>query len=275
MKFKIVVDSASDLNNNYIKDNQIGFDIVPLTIRVQGKEFLDDENLDIDDMLDRLSKTTEKPSTSCPSPYSWTKCYEDAEYVIAITISSKLSGTFNAAYLGAIDATNSKVHVIDSKGTAGMEVFLVDKAYELIKQNLSFEEICENLDNYQKSLELFFVLNKFDNLVKNGRMSRFTALIATTLQIKPLCVANDGEIKVYEKLRTMRAAIRRLASAIGERVSDTENRKCIISHVKDEETAVNLKSLIEEQYHFKEVIIRPCRGLCSFYALEKGIIVSF
>lgn len=273
MKFKIVADSSCDLKKDYIKDNEVGFDIIPLSINIDSDSFLDDENIDIELMLNKIKKSENAAKTSCPAPGFFTNSYEEAEFVFVVTISSKLSGTFNSAYLGSIDTSN-KVHVIDSKGTSGMMILLVDKLYELIKKGLSFEEIKNEIDNYQKTLNLFFVLDKFDNLIKNGRMSKITALVAMTLFIKPLCIAEDGQISIYEKPRTMKAALIRLVNNIKTKCNDY-NGKCIITHCKNEENANFVKKLIEEKYNFKEVVVRPMRGLCSFYALENGIIVSF
>ena len=273
MKFKIVADSSSDLRKNYIEDEEVGFEIVPLTINIDNKSFIDDEELDINTMLLSIKNSKEAAKTSCPSPYFFNKSYEDAEYVFVVTISSKLSGTYNSAYLGAIDS-NNKVHVIDSKGTSGMMILLIDKLYELIKNDLSFDEIKDQIDEYQKSLNLFFVLDKFDNLVKNGRMSKLTAIAATALFIKPLCIAIDGQIGIYEKPRTMKAALIRLVHNIGEKCKDFSN-KCIISHCNNLDNANFVKKMILEKYNFKDVVIIDMKGLCSFYALENGIIVSF
>ena len=105
-------------------------------------------------------------------------------------------------------------------------------------------------------------------------MSKITALVAMTLFIKPLCIAEDGQISIYEKPRTMKAALIRLVNNIKEKCTDFSG-KCIITHCHNEENANFVKKLIEEKYNFNEVIIRPMKGLCSFYALENGIIVSF
>ena len=272
MKFKIVADSSCDLRKDCINDKDVGFDIVPLTINIDNESFVDDENLDISKMLVSIKNSKEAAKTSCPSPYFFNKSYEQAEHVFVVTISSKLSGTYNSAYLGSIDS-NSKVHVIDSKGTSGMMVLLVDKLYELIKKGLSFDEIKDLIDEYQKTLNLFFVLDKFDNLVKNGRMSKLTAIAATALFIKPLCLAIDGQIGIYEKPRTMKSALIRLVHNIGEKCNNFS--KCVITHCNNIENADLVKKMILEKYDFKEVVIIDMKGLCPFYALENGIIVSF
>lgn len=276
MKYKIVVDSSCDLPMDYIKDKDVGFQVVPLTIRIDGIDFVDDDTLDVTKMMDALNNSHQKATTSCPSPYAFSKAYEGADNVICITISSKLSGSFNAAFVGAAEETDqNKVHVIDSQAVAGTMALLVDRAYQLMKQDLKFEEICNIMDEYQKSLHLLFVLNKFDNLVKAGRMSKIAAFVASSLLIKPLCVAENGDIKIYKKLRTLRTAFRGLVEEIKNIVSDPENRTCIITYVQDDKMAPILKEMIMSEYKFKDVRLSHARGLCSFYSLEGGIIVSF
>ena len=273
MKYKIVCDSSCDLNKDYIKDIDVGFDIVPLSINIDFENFIDDDMLDINYMLSKMKRSNNPGKSACPSPLAFTKSYLGAEYVFVVTISSKLSGSFNSAYLGSIDTSN-KVHVIDSKGTSGMLVLIVDKLYELIKEGLSFEEIKNKIDEFQKTINLFFVLDKFDNLVKNGRMSKIAAIVATTLFIKPLCIAEDGQISIYEKHRTMKSSLIKLVNNIKDKCNDYSG-KCIISHCQNEENANFVKKLILEKYNFKDVLVIPMKGLCSFYALENGIIVSF
>ena len=274
MKYKIVVDSSSDLTNDYIKDDNIGFEVVPLTINVDGKEFVDNETLNINEMLDAMHKSTNKATSACPSCGYFAESYQDAENVICITMTSKLSGTYNSAYLGSNDLTN-KVHVVDSESTSGGMVLLVDKAYELMKQNLEFDVIVEEIEKYKESLSLFFILDKFDNLVKNGRMSKVTAFIATALYIKPLCMEKDGVIDIYDKPRTMKGALNKLVESIQNFTDNTKNKKCIITHCQNETDALTLKNKISEKYQFKDIVVRETKGLCSFYALEKGLLVAF
>lgn len=277
MKYKIVVDSSSNLSNDYIKDPNIGFQVIPLTLRINNVDYVDNEKLDVKQMLSELNKTKIKPTSSCPSPQAFADSYADAENIIVITISSKLSGVFNSAFIGGMDINNHKVHVIDSKATAGNLILLADKAYELMKQDLEFEEICTKLEEYNKTLNLFFVLDKFDNLVRNGRMSKLVAFVATSLAIKPVCIAENGEIKVYKKLRTLKMALKGMVSEISNLVTgqDLSQKTCIVCAIEGEDVGPLVKKLIEEEYNFKEVRLVYNRGLCAFYALENGVIVSF
>lgn len=275
MKYKIICDSSCDLNSDFIKDPLVGFEIIPLFIHVDKKEFLDDNDLNVLDMLKAMHEYKGKSTTSCPAPMKFLESY-DAEYNFCVTITKKLSGTYNSAHLAStMIEENKKVFLIDSKGTSGSLALITLKLYELIKKGLEYETICEEIIKYRDSINLFFVLDSFDNLVKNGRMSKLAAKIATLMVIRPICIAEDGEIKVYKKVRTRNTAIKSMINEIINTNVDFENRECIITHALDIECATNIKRMLEEKIKFKKITILPMKGLCSFYALEKGIIVTF
>ena len=277
MKYKIIVDSSSNLLSNYIKDDEIGFEVVPLTIRVGDNVFVDNDLLNIDKMLEVMEKSSSKSTSACPSPFEFENSIKEASNSIIITISSKLSGCYNSAVLASksFESTDKNVLVLDSKATAGTMILLVDKAYELMKKDIPWDEFVQAMNEYRDSLELLFVLNKYDNLVKNGRMSKAVAFIAKALIIEPLCVANNGEIKIQEKVRTFKGVLKRLVFNIGVLVKNTEERICVICHTRNKDDANYLKEMINSHYKFKDVRIVENRGLCAFYAEDKGLIVSF
>ena len=276
MKFKIIVDSSSNLLNSYYQDKKdVAFKVVPLTIRIGQEEFIDNDELDVNRMLDVL-RLNDGGQSSCPSPNDYLRELDEAEYSFIITITSKLSGSFNSACVARTMCKNPEhVFVIDSKGTAGSIVLIAEKLFELIKENKEFSVITNEITAYKNSINLLFALDRFDNLVRNGRMSKLTAFIAEKIAIKPLCYADDGEIKIKEKIRTFRGVIKRMTHYIGKMCEDTTNKICIIAHTRNESAALELKKDIEENYHFKEVRVMENRGLCAFYALEGGLIVTF
>lgn len=276
MKFKIICDSSVDLMSDYIKDENIKFEVVPLTIRVDGDEFIDNDSIDCKALLEKVNKSKNVAHSSCPSPHDYEKAIDKDCYNFIITISKKLSGSYNSATLArTLSEVEDNVFVIDSKGTAGTGILIVDKLNEFIKKGLSFAEISEKILEFRDSINLLFALNKFDNLVKNGRMSKVTAFIANLAAIRPLCCADDGEIKIKEKIRTFSGVLKRLVFNIGKICPIQTGRTCIIAHTFNETDANTLKQSIEGSYNFDEVRVVSNRGLCSFYSLEGGIIVSF
>lgn len=280
MKFKIVVDSSSNLLNSYLKDSDIGFEVVPLILRINEKDYFDNESLDVEKMLDELKHSKVKDSSSCPPPQSYLDAFnkDDPTFVFCFTIAKKLSGSYSNALIAKDLSTNKeRISIIESKLVAGAIELLVIKCVELIKENKTFEEINEELEKYRDSLQLLFVLDKFDNLIKSGRMNKVVAFIANLANIKPLCYGEDGEIKIKEKIRSIQGALKRLVFNIGKMCETTLNKICIISYTGKGGKPVGekLKEMINETYEFKEVKVIENRGLSSFYSLEGGIICCF
>ena len=276
MKFKIILDSSSNMKKDDIKSDNVSLDIAPLTVHVAGKDYVDDGTSTRREVLDALNATKEKSTSSCPAPYAYLSKMTDADYYIIITLSSKLSGSYNSALVAKNSFSDpDKVLVIDSKLVAGSMELIAREAFKLINENKSFEEISKELVSFTDNMQLLFVLNKFDNFVKSGRVNRIVGFLASKLLIKPLCIGEDGEIKIKEKVRTIEGVLKRLVINIGKLIPETKGRNCIISETDNQKGAEWLKNEIEKQYHFDSVTIRENNVLCSFYALEGGIIVCF
>lgn len=277
MKFQILVDSSGDMTEDYLKDKEIGFGVVPLTIRVGDKEFIDNAQLNPAEMLKAMHESKEKSGSACPSPNAWLTKYKNAEYTFAITMTNKLSGTFNSANVARDMAENKdKIHVFDTLATSGALELVVDKLVSLIEAGKTFEEIIPETEEFIKTRNLFFILHKFDNLVANGRMSKFAGFMAKTLVIKPVCTASpEGTIDMVSKSIGSLNAYKKLVELASARCNDFENRKLIITHCDNLEDAEKIKQMMLEKMPFKEVVIKPMRGLTSFYALEKGLIICY
>lgn len=273
MKYQILVDSASDLKSDYIQDQNIGFKVIPLTININDQEYIDNDDLDCEQMLKDMHES-KKNSSACPAPESFLQNFDSAEYTFIVTITAKLSGCYNAACVAKNSYSKPEnVHVIDSKAVSGTEILIVDKLVELIKEGLSFEEIKTKIDEFRDERNLYFILQKFDNLVNNGRMSKIAGLIASKLVIRPICIAHEGEIKMAKKIIGIKNAFTKMVQMIKEKAKDFSKQTIIITHCFAEEEAKEIKSNIEKLCNFKEIRILPMRGLCSYYALEKGVIV--
>lgn len=274
-EYQILVDSASDLKNNFIEDEEIGFKVIPLTINVNEKEYVDNDELDCKQMLEDMH-ASKKNSSACPAPQSFLQEFDNAKYTFIVTITSKLSGSYNSACVAKNSYSKPEnIFVIDSKQCSGTEILIVEKLVLLIKSGISFEEIQNEITKYTKERSLYFILQKFDNLVNNGRMSRIAGLIASTLVIRPICIAHEGEIKMAKKIIGIKNCFIKLVQMIKEKAKDFSKNKLIITHCFAENEANQIKDDLEKNCNFKEIQILPMRGLCSYYALEKGLIICF
>lgn len=282
MIWNIVSDSSCDLRATaFGDDDSVHFATVPLRIQVGDREFMDDDTLEVPEMLAAMASEKAAASTACPSPAAFARAFETGDCTICFTISNKLSGTYNAAVLGRDmvleEHPEKKIFVMDSKSTAGALVLLVRKARELMKADVSgdFEGICDKLREYQSSLRTVFTLENFDNLIKNGRMRPLVGTLLHTLGIHVIADGTpQGTIHVADKARGEAKTYKAITKLMGES-KDCTGADVVISHCENASGAQKLKEQILKDLKVKHVDIIPCRGLTSFYAMEKGLIVGF
>lgn len=273
-KFKIVADSSSDMS--ILKD--IRFCSAPLKITTNNQEFIDDENLAVEDMVEFLSKYKGKTTTSCPNPQDWLDCFGDAQYVFCITITGKLSGSYNAANVAKKtyekDYPDRKVFVLDSLSTGPQIRLIIEKINEMIVEGMQYEEICKSIKQYAKQTGLVFMLESMKNLANNGRVLPIIAKAVGMLGVRIIGKASQiGELKTLDKPRGQEKALTALFKRITE--EGYKGGKVYISHCCNFEAAEKLKNIILSVYPKAETLIYKCGGLCSFYAEKGGLLLGF
>ena len=277
MEWNIVADSSCDLKQFAAEDEQISFSTVPFVIRAGDAEFVDDEQLNVEEMVNALSAIREAGRTSCPSPESWLEHFRRAGSTIAVTISSNLSGSYNSACLARDmlleQEPERNIAVIDSKSAGPELTLIVRRMRRLISEGLPFAEIVEKLNQFAEQTQTLFALTSFDNLVKNGRVGRIAGFVAGKLGMCGIGVANDGRIDIKAKVRGTQKALRVIIDDMKEHAF--AGGEVWIHHCLNEELALRLKALIEETWANSKVGILPTRGLCSFYAEKGGMIIAY
>ncbi|HEY4543810.1 MAG TPA: DegV family protein [Tissierellaceae bacterium] len=277
MNYKIVADSSCDLTEQ-MKEN-MNIELIPFKISVEDREFVDNDNIDLDDLIKSMKKSQNPVKTACPSPGDYLNAFKDSDVIFVVTISSKLSGSYNSAVLArqmALDENDEKfIHVFDSKSASTGEVLVALKIKELIDENASKETIVEEVEQYIEEMNTMFILTKLDNLIKNGRISKTKGLIATALKFTPIMKSNDGEIELLENIRGNKKAFNRLVEAIGELTNTVKGKTLAISHVNALDKAELIKEMAEQLYDFKDIILLETKGLSSSYADDGGIILSY
>jgi DegV family protein with EDD domain len=275
MKFKIVTDSSANLRTI---DANVAFQSVPLTIRVENREFTDDETLDLSDMLETLATTKSKSSSSCPNMEDYLSAFGDADRIFCITITRNLSGSYNSARLAKEEYESlypdRKVCVVDSL-SAGPELKLIaNRIVELIKSSAVYEEICEKIAGYQTHTRLIFCLESMKNLANNGRVSPIVAKIAGVLGIRAIGKASDeGTLEVLDKVRGEKGAVVRIFERMLE--MGYQGGKVLIDNCVNLPAAKALQELVHSKFPKAEVEHDSCAGLCSFYAEKGGLMVGF
>lgn len=274
MKNKIVIDSAGDIK----EFGATGFSSVPLKIIAGDKEFTDNENIDVSDMVEYLKSYKGKVSTSCPGVGEYLDAFSDAENTYVITITSGLSGSYNSACVAAQNYISQnpdhKIHVFDSL-SAGPEMLLIaEKVRDLINQKFSFNEIVKKAEEYQKKTHLIFSLESLHNLANNGRIPSAVAKVVGMLGIKLIGKASDeGKLQPIGKARGEKKSIPEIIKnmlAMGY-----SGGKLRIAHCFNEQAAAKIKEAILNMFPAADTLIYPTAGLCSFYAEQGGLLIGF
>lgn len=273
-KIKIVSDSSSDL----LMLDDIEFASSPMKIITSEREFVDDENLDVDEMANFFNQYKERSQTSCPNPADWLDAFGDADDIICVTITSALSGSYNSACtakkLYEAENEGKRVFVLDTL-SAGPEITLVvRKLGELIKSGMAYEEICEKIQEYIKHTGLAFMLKSLKNFAANGRVS---PLVAKLVGFAGICIvgkaSDEGTLEPTHKCRGENRSLETLINDLKE--LGLKNGKVSIGHCQNENAANTLKKMIEAKFEKVQIEIHKLRGLCSFYAEKGGLLVGF
>lgn len=211
---RIITDSASDLTKEEILEDNI--DVIPLHITIGGKEYLDRVDITSEEFFKKLIENTELPKTSQATPISFINEFEKFpdDEIICITMSKKLSGTYQSACVAASDFDN--VCVIDSENVTVGQKILVKLAARLIKEGKSFKEIVDTLNQKKENIKLIALLDTLEYLKKGGRISAVTAVIGTFLNVKPVVEIKKGEVKILGKARGSKMGNNKLREKIEE-----------------------------------------------------------
>lgn len=278
--YKIVVDSCGELPEELKQDGH--FSTVSLELEVDGCRIVDDETFDQLDFLRRVKESATGPKSSCPSPEQYMRAYEgEAEHVYVVTLSSKLSGSYNSAVLGKNlyeeehGEDGKKIYVFNSRSASIGETLIAIQVQEYEEAGLSFEEIVEKTESYIDSMNTYFVLETLETLRKAGRLTNLKAFIANTLNIKPVMGATDeGTICQLGQARGINKALEKMVQTMLEKTKDCENKILAISHCNCPERAQAVKEKIEKLAKFKKIIIINTAGISSMYANDGGVIMA-
>lgn len=276
---KIVVDSGCDIRKELIEQEGCAFDSVPLNLHFEDRVYVDDENLDVGEFLNYMEASPTCVKSASPSPGLFMDKYKDGESVFVVTLSSKLSGTYQNAMMAKrmyMEECGKKfIHVFDSLSASIGEGLIAMKIAEFAKKGFSNLEIVDSVNQFITGMHTYFLLDRFDSLVKTGRIHPYVAKLASMLNIKPICGDdNNGEIKMIEKARGHNKAVKRLVEIIKENTPDLENKIVGISHTKCLERAIAFKEELMSSIRVKDVVIMEATGLIASYANRGGFVVA-
>ncbi len=276
--YKIIIDSCGELTEGMKADGH--FVSAPLELEVDGVRIVDDETFDQADFISRVSASKKGPKSSCPSPESYMSAYEgDAQNVYAVTLSANLSGSYNSAMLAVglykeEHDDNKNIHVFNSCSASVGETLIGLKIQECEESGMSFDEVVDAVDAYIAEQNTFFVLESLETLRKTGRLSNIKAIVASTLNIKPVMGATpEGTIMQLSQARGVKKALAKMIEEMVAVTKNCEEKILAISHCNCPDRALYVKGLVEKVGKFRDIIILDTRGVSTMYANDGGIIL--
>ncbi len=284
MAYKIIGDSCLDLTEEMKRDPR--FQMVPLTLQVGNRQFVDDESFDQKGFIAAVNASADYPRTACPSPEAYQEAIEaaEADMVFVITLSCHLSGSYNSACVAKRmyeeeqkekgKAPGKQVEVIDSLSASAGQLAIALQLQTLCEEGLSFEEIVTRICAFRDQMKTYFVLESLDTLRKNGRLSGLQAFFATALNIKPIMGADSGTIIKLEQARGINRALQRMCDIAVREAGDAASRIAVICHVNNPQRAQLVKAELEKRAAFRRLVVSDGAGVTTTYANDGGIVIA-
>lgn len=288
MSWGIVADSSCNLRAYTPTAPECTYALAPLKILVGGEEYTDDAELDVSALNRRVAEESTATSSACPSAGEWAELFRGADNVIAIAISSNLSGSYEAAVMARTivmdeyarehegHITGKNIYVLDSRAAGGkLEILvrLIDR-YLTNNADCAFEDVVACAENLERSSQVLYSLSNYENLAKNGRMPKLAGIVASKLSIRMLGTASaQGTIKVIGPTRGDKKTYKKILEVMA--TDGYAGGMVSINHVENPQGAEALKAAIATAWPSAEIFIEPCGGLCSYYAEQTGLIVGY
>ncbi|WP_414053711.1 DegV family protein [Macrococcus equi] len=245
-KIKLIVDSTHDLPQQFLTDH--GIVQVPLNIVMDGKTYLDQEEITSEEYLQKLVTLDEIPKTSQPPTGKFAEIYEkyieEGYEILSLHMTQRLSGTVGSAQAAA-NMVDGKVTVIDSGFIAQSYGFIIQNVAELIIKHKSMQEIVSAIETMKKQSKLFLVISQLDYLTKGGRISRGKGFIGGLMNLKPVAQVEEGEIRVIQNARTQNSIVKLLTKEVAQMAEEYKYLRIGISQADAEELLEKIKKAVE------------------------------
>lgn len=272
-KIKIITDSTSYLEKDYCLQEDIT--VVPLNYIFGGKTHLEGFKGEFDEFYKELASSKDFPTTSQPAVgdflEAFTAAFEEGyDEIIAILLSSKISGTYNSAVLAKNMLEDERITIIDSLSAASNLRFLVEDAVNMAKEGRSPKEIEEYINDKKERMKIYLTVDTLEYLARGGRLSSIQSTLGNLLNIKPIIQLKDGQLELLEKIRGKNKAMERIISYINEDVE-----KIGICHILNHREAEKLRDKLKVRFPQATIIIDELGPVVGSHLGPKAIGLCF
>lgn len=277
-KIRIVVDSTSDLPNQWIeKYNML---VVPLYVILGNQTYKDNLEITPRELYRRSEEEGVIPKTAAPSPSDFYQIFEAeilaGRNILYISMSSKVSSTNQNAHIAAEEFPPGRIQIVDSMHLSASYAMLVIRAARAIEMGLSIEEVSADIEQVREKVKIEVLVDRLDYLHKGGRVSSMQQLIGNMLKVRPILNIIDGEVRSVQKYR---GKMDKALESIIQKISDQKNHICpnllIIAQTVAEQMTNRLRTRLLEHAYFKEVIVIEGGCVIGSHTGPNTIAVSY
>ena len=255
----------------------------PLQVLVEEQAFVDDGTSHLEELIAAMKASRQAARSACPGPEDFACRIRGADDCLVITLSSKLSGSYNAARnardLVLEDEPGKRIHILDSASASAGETRLALFAQACLDAGNDFDTAVRRAESFAAGMRTLFVLEDLSALVKSGGLNKVAGSVASILSLCPVLGADGhGEIKMVAKARGMQNALRRLTEIVGQETAGAPPRSVtmVLAHCQAEERAESLKMQLKASCPaIGKVLMVPTGILSTMYVGNGGIVVAF
>ena len=254
----IVTDTDASLPEDIAA--QYGIRQVPIAVHFGGETLMTGEDIDDAALFQRVDREGKLPTTSAPAPGDFLTAFQaafdlGAEQVVCLSVSSEVSGTYDAARTARDLMLERDITVVDTHSISMGQGFMAIEAAEVARAGGSKEEVIESAKAVGERTCLYAALSTLKYLAMSGRVGHLTAGMAGLLSIKPILTLRDGELQMLERVRTRKKAWSRVISLTAQTLGDSDVERMAVVHVDAPADATAFERLLRENLPCPERII--------------------
>ena len=281
MKIALVTDSTSAITKQEAEENNII--VVSIPIIIGKKEYLENVDITSDQLFKMQREGADFPKTSQPSTGSLIRLFDHLldqgyEAIIAITLSSGISGFYQTLCNIADNNPKYNLHPIDTRMTVRLQGNLVLAAAKMIKNGVELESILTHLDEIRSTIDEIFVVNDLNNLSRGGRLSNAGAFIGSMLNIKPLLTFKDGNIVAFDKIRSMKRAFLKIKKLTVKKIDQLPYKdkiKLFIIDSNDSSQVAEAKTFLKEKFPEQNISVTKFSPVIATHLGEKSFAIGW
>ena len=274
---KIITDGSCDLPIEVIERVNPG--IIGINVSFGDESYIGGVEIDEKTFYEKMKASKELPKTSSPSPDRFIEAYKcEEDEILVFTLTSKLSGTYSNAVLAKTmyleEHPEKRIEVIDTQsGSIGVALMML-KCNELIEQGKTMDEILIAIEQYKKEIIFFGALDTLENAIKGGRVNPIAGKVMDALNLKVIIRIDEGLVKPIDKARGGVNSIKKAIEYVKTHVENEEEKTIIIAHANCPDKADKIKSLVEENIKFKEILIAGIGPIMGTFTSEGAMLVA-